>query len=218
MREYEERGVQATLEMQQAARTVAIENSRLRMLLRRRGVADNEVDAFLSSFSEENPPKGVTRVKRAKRQPQPTSSGENHSQGTGPAPSQRISGMAPASPGIENRSPDRLAVLADASAQQDCCGGKTQCTMNPNGSGTENSAQVFTNPSMNTPGTSHGATPGDLTSPTTMSCTDAAEIVAEMQGHGDSDLAKAALGCGSQRECIVKNTALFQILEGSGGV
>ena len=53
-------------------------------------------------------------------------------------------------------------------------------------------------------------------SPTTMSCTEAAEIVAKMHGHGDSDLAKAALGCGNQPECVVKNTTMFQILEGGG--
>ncbi|TQV90615.1 hypothetical protein IF1G_10767 [Cordyceps javanica] len=48
--EYEKQGVEATLQMQQAARTVAIENSRLRLLLARRGVTDQEVDKFLAMF------------------------------------------------------------------------------------------------------------------------------------------------------------------------
>ncbi|TLS23456.1 uncharacterized protein PpBr36_06546 [Pyricularia pennisetigena] len=45
--EFERRGVQATLEMQQAARAVAEENTQLRNLLALRGVSQAEVDAFL---------------------------------------------------------------------------------------------------------------------------------------------------------------------------
>lgn len=196
VQEYDQRGIQATMEMQQAARTVAIENSRLRLLLRRRGVADDEVDEFLQSFSEEDHPEEASRPNRAKSRP---SSGKCLSQGDG------------------YNSSDKLAALADASMQQDCCGGKTQCTMTSDELGAiGTSAQVFPSHGRNTLDTSCGASPVDVSSPTTMSCTEAAKIVAEMQGYGDSDMAKAALGCGSRRECIVKNTSLFQILEGSG--
>lgn len=45
--EYERQGVQATLEMQQAARAVAEENAQLRKLLALRGVGQAEIDAFL---------------------------------------------------------------------------------------------------------------------------------------------------------------------------
>ncbi|TLD16446.1 uncharacterized protein PgNI_00641 [Pyricularia grisea] len=45
--EFERRGVQATLEMQQAARAVAEENMQLRNLLALRGVGQAEIDAFL---------------------------------------------------------------------------------------------------------------------------------------------------------------------------
>lgn len=48
--DYEKQGVEATLQMQQAARTVAIENSRLRLLLGRRGVTGDEIDKFLAMF------------------------------------------------------------------------------------------------------------------------------------------------------------------------
>lgn len=47
--EYERSGVQATLEMQQAARAVEQTNRRLRQLLALHGVSDNEVDRFLRS-------------------------------------------------------------------------------------------------------------------------------------------------------------------------
>ena len=194
--EYEQRGIQATLHMQQAARTVATENSRLRLLLRRHGVTDDEVDHFLQSFSDEHPPEGADRVNGVKNHP----SG-NHihlPQGT------------------DYLSSDKLAMLADASMQPDCCGGITQCTMTSDGLGAGSSAQEFAPSGINTLGGPYRAGSDDMTSAMTMSCTDAAKIVAQMQGHGDSDMAKAALGCGSQGECVVKNTALFQILEGTG--
>lgn len=57
--EFERRGVQATLDMQQAARAVATENRRLRELLALHGVGDAEVDVFLqadgSARDEEQP-------------------------------------------------------------------------------------------------------------------------------------------------------------------
>ncbi|KXX74888.1 hypothetical protein MMYC01_209039 [Madurella mycetomatis] len=57
LREYERQGVQATLEMRQAARRVALENSRLRSLLASRGVKGEDVDQYLASFS--SPASGV---------------------------------------------------------------------------------------------------------------------------------------------------------------
>ncbi|KAI5461662.1 hypothetical protein BGZ63DRAFT_404501 [Mariannaea sp. PMI_226] len=53
VQEYERRGIEATLEMQQAARTVALENSRLRILLSHHGIADDEVDKFLQTFPDQ---------------------------------------------------------------------------------------------------------------------------------------------------------------------
>ncbi|KAF3289702.1 hypothetical protein TWF970_003467 [Orbilia oligospora] len=50
LREYETKGVHASAEMQQAARKVALENQRLRMLLQQEGVSPAEVDHYLSSF------------------------------------------------------------------------------------------------------------------------------------------------------------------------
>lgn len=55
IQEHERRGVEATLEMQQAARNVAVENSRLRILLKYRGVSDEEIDKFLQTFPDQGP-------------------------------------------------------------------------------------------------------------------------------------------------------------------
>lgn len=53
----ERRGVEATLEMQQAALGVANENRLLRLLLSRHGVSENEINGFISSFgSQANAP------------------------------------------------------------------------------------------------------------------------------------------------------------------
>ncbi|KAK6362640.1 hypothetical protein TWF730_000095 [Orbilia blumenaviensis] len=49
--EYNARGIQATIEMQAAARAVALENERLRMLLGEVGVTPERVNSYLDSFS-----------------------------------------------------------------------------------------------------------------------------------------------------------------------
>ncbi|CCF40100.1 hypothetical protein CH063_10762 [Colletotrichum higginsianum] len=58
VQEYEKRGIEASLQMQKAARDVAIENSRLRALLASRGVSNDQVDAYLRSFDDD--PKGAS--------------------------------------------------------------------------------------------------------------------------------------------------------------
>ncbi|KAF3169460.1 hypothetical protein EYR41_007678 [Orbilia oligospora] len=50
LREYEAQSIQASAEMQRAARKVALENKRLRMLLQQKGVSSAEVDRYVSSF------------------------------------------------------------------------------------------------------------------------------------------------------------------------
>ncbi|KAJ4256779.1 hypothetical protein NW762_008875 [Fusarium torreyae] len=53
LQDYERRGVEATLEMQQAARSVAVENSRLKILLGYHGVTNDDVEKFLQSFPDQ---------------------------------------------------------------------------------------------------------------------------------------------------------------------
>lgn len=51
LQEYERRGVEATLQMQQAAKAVALENEMLRGLLHARGVSQHDIDGYCRSFS-----------------------------------------------------------------------------------------------------------------------------------------------------------------------
>ncbi|KAF7559571.1 hypothetical protein G7046_g4601 [Stylonectria norvegica] len=53
IQDHERRGVEATLEMQQAARNVAVENSRLRILLGYHNVTNDEIDKFLQTFPDQ---------------------------------------------------------------------------------------------------------------------------------------------------------------------
>ncbi|KAI6762681.1 hypothetical protein HG530_008661 [Fusarium avenaceum] len=53
LQDYERRGVEATLEMQQAARNVAIENSRLKVLLGYHGITNDDIEKFLQSFPDQ---------------------------------------------------------------------------------------------------------------------------------------------------------------------
>ncbi|KAI0016400.1 hypothetical protein F4780DRAFT_683351 [Xylariomycetidae sp. FL0641] len=44
-------------------------------------------------------------------------------------------------------------------------------------------------------------------------CDAAASIIADFQGHGDATQARGILGCGSEKNCHVKNTRLFQLMD-----
>ncbi|EGX89717.1 hypothetical protein CCM_07969 [Cordyceps militaris CM01] len=236
--EYEKQGVEATLQMQQAARTVAIENSRLRLLLARRGVTDREVDKFLAMFET-----GIARDDEilhngsglqalpppAPAAYAPSTASPTTAMSTYQQPRQYHSdGQYHSDSGI-----DRLAVLADASIGDQCCGGS--------GSTASESTVAAQSPPSTGPSTMPGtpvsgphsqyythhshhhsyATPQSQTtsaSPLVMSCNTAAQIIAEMQGGApvNRHAVKASLGCeDAECECFVKNTLLFQIMEKS---
>ncbi|KAJ6438195.1 bZIP transcription factor domain-containing protein [Purpureocillium lavendulum] len=61
--DYEKNRVEATLEMQTAARTVALENSRLRAMLARMGASDADVEAFLQSSQEHDAARALESVR-----------------------------------------------------------------------------------------------------------------------------------------------------------
>lgn len=149
--EYEQRGVEATQEMQSAAREVALENARLRMMLSQRGVNEYEIQDFLVSCERQQY--------------------------------------------VPSESVDRLAVLADAS----CSDGNT--------SSSESKAPSLVDTASTTPSQSETA------SPMLMSCSAAAQIIADMHGTTTTAQAKADMGCKGECECMVKNTMLFQLLD-----
>jgi hypothetical protein len=260
VQDYERRGVEATLEMQRAARVVAIENSRLRSLLARHGVSAEEVDAYLKSFGDDasrdssatpitpvfdkrpaSQPKSTLDTPPLLRPSQPpispmlrtaTGSPASHSSRLPSPPrpdahvrsdfvsrmtSQSALGVLSPSPASTGKSGvDKLSVLADVSANGDCCGPLTVCS-----SGESSSRRANEEPyKLQTLGDNTKPVMG-RTNPTVtpsameMSCSDAAQIIADMQGHGDNELVKAALGCEDGKECVIKKSTVFQILENS---
>ncbi|QPG96494.1 hypothetical protein C2857_004365 [Epichloe festucae Fl1] len=62
VQEYEKQGVGATLEMQHAARTVAMENSRLRMMLALTGATEADIEAFLQSCQDREAAEALSSV------------------------------------------------------------------------------------------------------------------------------------------------------------
>lgn len=258
IQEYERRGVEATLEMQQAARTVAIENARLRAMLSQLGASAAEVDDFLQSSQDQDAAQTLSSVRlRAADQQAGATPLETTPSDTKPlVPEPKRDGCGEGGEGSEGnpvlgQAPmhgaarwsippetahyglppwaqhsaapfDKLDVLASASVQQGCCDGRTQCTMPASDSRAESPSTVGPSPGAITP-SSNGLqpmSPSDpaFASPMEMSCNAAAQIIAEMQGHVDRELARERLGCNSQDECFVRNTVLFQILESGGHI
>ncbi|KAK4118197.1 hypothetical protein N657DRAFT_675692 [Parathielavia appendiculata] len=279
VREYERQGVQATVEMRQAARRVAIENSRLRALLSSHGVTGEQVDHYLASFNDQPSSEAEPTVALA---PRPQETGALHAPlprldgihangrasygdesasspyGAEPvtATSQRspnASSMSQASPADDNtvveipasdyyspnKAPisalDTLAVVADASIRQTCCGPTTQYTP-ADDRDVRKYAPIRAEPA---PCSSNGGdgcdsasplqlpTPGSINShPTTttrgshfeMSCTAAAHIMASISRDGSEEKAREAMGCSGSEECLVKNTVLFQLLDSLGAL
>lgn len=230
MHEYEKQGVEATLQMQQAARTVALENSRLRALLARMGAADADVDAYLQSFQDHDAARALESVwwqGQAERRPPGSDADDvkpaddaagprHHAQ---PQPHQQPAALA------ASALFDKLDVLASASVQQGCCDGRARCSVPESADSRANSpSTVGPSPGAVTPASSagpHPLSPADQAfgSPMEMSCNAAAQIIAEMQGcaAGDRHLARERLGCNGRPDCLVKNTVLFEMLEGAAG-
>lgn len=181
------RGVQATVEMQQAARHVARENQRLRALLTRKGVPDAEVDAFLRvgdpSFIDE-------QMLRAQGGRTTTHCDE------GQSPTTAYGGRTSEPPfGFISRD---KGSAEGSSLQRDY----------PLAPSTD-----FPGPSEDTP--SYLAEP-DFGSKPSMetSCDVAASILANMQGHGDTNRARVSLGCGpGSGTCVVNNMRVLDLLD-----
>ena len=267
IQEYERRGVEATLDMQQAARTVALENARLRAMLSQLGASAADVDDFLQSSQDQDAAQTLSSVRlRAADQQAEATPGEtkpldtkppvpepkretfsNNSVQTTDGSSCEGSEGTPAFGGhrpmhdagswsMPPETPhygsppwaqysaaafDKLDVLASASVQQGCCDSRTQFTMPISDSRAASPSTAGPSPGAITPNGPQSMSPSDpafATSPMEMSCNAAAQIIAEMQGHVDRELAKERLGCNGQDECFVRNTMLFQILESGGHI
>ncbi|SPO00766.1 uncharacterized protein DNG_03514 [Cephalotrichum gorgonifer] len=215
VREYEAQGVQATLDMQRAARVVALENSRLRSLLSSKGVSDEEVESYLASPTEPRP----TRRKegrlpggslgRRSETPDDTA----HSSGLN---SPASSSCTPTDAGtlmclkrlVNEDGPHPFSTLelqpANSTARQD--------TTNPGARPAHTDATAV--PPTNAPAILPSLHTMSL-SPHEMSCNTAAQIIARAHSHGDERLARRNLGCADSSNCVIRNTQVLQILQDS---
>ena len=203
--------MQATLEMQQAAREVAVENDRLRKLLMLKGVGDAEVAAFLGDFDKQWSDEPAKR----KRKRGETQGDQMVSKARQPGSPRPTAALQPLPADCTNQQSGGLSILADVVTQSKCCNGQTQCS-DTNGDDVS-SYKVLAEHTSTSAGPSQAPAQtkdiNDLSSSTTMSCIAAAQIVADLQGHGDNERARQSLGCCDEGECTVKNTAVFQIMD-----
>lgn len=202
--------------MRQAARKVALENSRLRSLLASRGVTQEEVDHYLASSER--------RAAAASAGGLPTTALAPQTGEAGPPPPVSDMDLGSSRPdcGVPNRASstsalDTLAIAADASVRQICCGPMTQCSPadapladvpgQPSDSCFPGRGPASPSPS---PDLNH---PNTTASPLEMPCTAAAHIMVGISRDENMELAREALGCSGPEECLVKNTLVFQLLD-----
>ncbi|PNP52512.1 hypothetical protein THARTR1_06859 [Trichoderma harzianum] len=194
LQDFETKGVAATLEMQQAAREVAIENSRLRLLLAHSGVTGDAVEQFLLSFKGQDASEAEQYAARIATAESIAALG-------------RSSTVATLFP--EHAHVDKLAVLASASMQQSA-----------SASGHDSDGTITSDDSTGpvTPSSSNlnAPSPRDVdfdAAPQTMSCDAAAHIIAQMQGVGFREASKGTLEDNDQSDYLIQNSAFLKILE-----
>ncbi|KAK8008164.1 hypothetical protein PG991_010715 [Apiospora marii] len=206
--EHESRGIQATIEVQRAARAVAATNEKLLALLKIHGVQDAEIDAFLrepATGEEKAASKASCGVSHTVAQGrsgslQPVVSAVEVP--TGQRPSETHPLPAPQSGEINSVNPPRLAVQSPH--------GPPGCRRPPGETGgcERKVAARHANPrAEQTPGESHEL-PGQETS-----CDTAATIISELHGLDDVSRARSFLGCTTRGPCSVKNMRLFELMD-----
>lgn len=179
----EERGVQASVAVQQAARKVAEENDLLRELLARKGVYQQEVDEFLRISRKINVGDAVYNVKCQLPARLVT---WNSAPGTGPPrPCNRTDDTSSPPSDLPNQSlgtnNDQRGLLLRGTADSgvDCATPRFV----PEHTGLDTS------------------------------CEEAATVLAFMRGHGDSERALNELGCEALSSCRIQNTNLLDVMD-----
>jgi hypothetical protein len=205
--EYERRGVQATLEMQQAARRVARENARLRALLLSKGVTEPEVEMWLSQDLEAVDGRlSLARLATA-------AGGAQSLQSTSRVPvTAMLNEQSPATPASTYPS-GPLSTYSSTSRDGSSRTSQTSVPLDETNSSTSSGSQHGsreTGPSL-AERVASCCTSGNETS-----CEVAAAILANMQGHGDTSRARVALGCEGPSDCTVKNTRVLELLDEAG--
>ncbi|KAK1774695.1 hypothetical protein QBC45DRAFT_424143 [Copromyces sp. CBS 386.78] len=204
--EQERLGVQATIEMQQAARQVSHENERLRALLFQKGVSNAEVEEFLGR-GDPGPIDAqlvqnclVTRASTASSTP-------------------RVSSVTALLNVEQPKKPARNCNLESLCENPPRRKEENSRLFEPIGTPHEDDTPSFLGdwPRSSETSPSHLPDP-DVRYESGMetSCDVAAAILANMHGHADTSRVRVILGCTGPSDCIVKNTRVFDLLDEAG--
>ncbi|EGO53228.1 hypothetical protein NEUTE1DRAFT_143032 [Neurospora tetrasperma FGSC 2508] len=201
--EQEQLGVQATFEMQQAARQVAHENKRLRALLSQKGVSDAEVEEFLGRGDPDLidnqlvQNRLLTRASTASSTPHVSSVMAllNAEQPKTPARSCNLESSCE-NPPRRTEENSRLLESIGPPHEDD-----TPTVLEDWPCSSETSPSHLPDPDVR------------YNSGMETSCDVAATILANMHGHADTSRIRVVLGCTGPSDCIVKNTRVFDLLD-----
>lgn len=226
LRQYENAGVKATAEVQAAARKVAEENISLRSLLGIYGVDSQRVDDFLRTgdASPEGGEHWREQGKEAAAQHDSPSEKARLSTLNGGQSALRLLAGVDHDKGTEVVRDPAPTNLPDVDSNQMAQGGAprirttlgsvdltaTQPTSRASPAGdTGGSSAPFAAPLSITkdPDLHYSANKDEI------SCVAAAEIIASMRGHDNPEEVWPELGCSTSRACMVKNMAIFQIMD-----
>ena len=192
LQDYEQREIQATLELQQAARKVAWENERLRSLMASKGVARQEIEDYLE------------HCRRGLASPDSVQNGRHTplviSVGSPSILESPYHQEHPLKPNV-HRDVEGMPIEADPRF------GDTSPSAETKSYHDAVTIQRVSHSHSNIDGADPPKAPYET------SCEVAANIIASMRWHGDREEARVELGCDGPRECTVKNTTVFQIMD-----
>lgn len=203
------------MDMQRAARAVALENARLKSLLASKGVSEDEVERYLASPGEgcqSRPKQETVRGCCPERRPggpdvvardtTPNSPASSTSTATDPGALMCLKRL------INEDGPHPFGSL------------ESQLETSPNCA-----QSIDSRARLETPDSTASTPPAVQTtlpslrsmslSPHEMSCNAAAEIIAGSHGHGDNSMARTALGCTGVSHCVIRNTQVLEVLQNS---
>ena len=221
VRNYETQGVTATIQVQEAARKVLLENRQLRALLAERGVSTVEVEAFLhpkihdASFTAALPTQEPADIIGTQSQAAPPEAPEQPAEMRGlNATNQLLSAASPPITPIDIG----FRSVSEAGEKGECIGPSNGTRLLRHNKHLEkdleggNPLPNLLSPISDCYCPEIDPVPHQAQSSET-ECSAAANILASFRGHGDVERARAELGCPENAECSITNVALLHALD-----
>lgn len=219
LHEYENRDAVATLEMQNAARAVNAENQRLRTLLKMRGVGQVELDQFLAEDDALTPARWNLKQEHDQLNARSiVPHGHDTSAATRYALPDSLSRLPIAHEPMEihptrlepNHRIPMIQLLHESHPAMDRPFSRHVQYEHPESEGTETLGSSASNSSSRETSESRPGGNNSMES----SCDAAAAILVDLHKQTDPWSARAALGCTGSNDCSVKNTKIFQLMDG----